>query len=78
MMKITPEELIRYMYNETSEQKSNAIRTALQTDWDLRNTYEELVSAQSGLNQTKHSPRPETINSILEYAAKRHIPVSSR
>ena len=43
MIKITPEDLVRYLYNETSEQKTAAIKAALQTDWNLQETYEKLL-----------------------------------
>lgn len=71
MIKITPEELVRYLYNETSEQKTATIEAALLTDWNLRETFEKLVCAQQNLNEAKLSPSPKTINKILEYAAKR-------
>ncbi len=77
MNNITPEELVRYIYNETSPQKSEKIQSALQTDWNLRGTYEKLLGAQKELSELKFSPRKETVNKILEYAAKKHIPVSS-
>ena len=64
MIKITPEELVRYLYQETSEQKTAAIRTALQTDWNLRETYEKLLSSHNGLNEIRVSPRPEAVNKI--------------
>ena len=57
MMKITPEELVRYLYNETSEQKTALIKAALQTDWNLRETYEKLVSSRNNLNEISFSPR---------------------
>lgn len=77
MMKITSEDLIKYLYNETSEQKSATIQTALQTDWSLREMYEKLLNSQSELKKIKFSPRGETVNKILEYASKRHVPVTS-
>ena len=77
MMKITSDDLIKYLYNETSEQKSATIQTALQTDWSLREMYEQLLNSQSELKKIKFSPRRETVNKILEYASKRHIPVTS-
>jgi hypothetical protein len=76
MIKITSEELLRYLYKETSEQKSAIIRAALQTDWNLRETYEKLVNAQKNLNEISFSPRQESVNKILEYASKRQVPVS--
>ena len=71
MIKITPEELVRYLYHETSKQKTATIRAALQTDWNLRDTFEKLSSAQKNLNGINHSPRKESVNRILEYASKK-------
>ena len=71
MTKITPEELVRYLYNETSEKKTALIKTALQTDWGLRVAYEKLLSAQQSLHEVTLSPRPETVNKILEYGSKK-------
>jgi hypothetical protein len=77
MMKITSEDLVKYLYNETSEQKSATIQAALQTDWSLRELYDQLLTSQSELKKIEFSPRRETVNKILEYASKRHIPVGS-
>ena len=77
MTNITSEELIRYLYNETSEQKAAIIRAALQIDWNLRETYEKLVNAQKNLDEISFKPRQDSINKILEYASKREVPVSS-
>ncbi|HEY5465130.1 MAG TPA: hypothetical protein VIJ95_17855 [Hanamia sp.] len=78
MIKITPEELVRYLYHETSEQKTAKIRAALQTDWNLRDTFEKLSSAHKNLNEIKYSPRRESVNRILEYASKKQEHVTSR
>ncbi len=78
MIKISPEELVRYLYNETSEQKTAKIKAALQTDWNLRDTYEKLLISHKGLNEIKFSPRSETVNKILEYASKKQEQVTSR
>ena len=77
MIKITPEDLVRYVYNETSEQKSAAIKAALQTDWNLRESYEKLLDSQKNLNTIQFSPRSESVNKILEYASKKHAQVIS-
>jgi hypothetical protein len=77
MTNITSEELIRYLYNETSEQKAAIIRAALQTDWNLHKAYEKLVNAQKNLDEISFKPRQDSINKILEYASKREVPVSS-
>lgn len=78
MIKISPEELVRYLYNETSEQKTAKIKAALQTDWNLRDTYEKLLISHKNLNEIKFSPRTETVNKILEYASKKQEQVTSR
>ncbi|HXS54932.1 MAG TPA: hypothetical protein VN726_02340 [Hanamia sp.] len=77
MIKFTTEDLVRYLYNETSEQKTAMIKAALQSDWNLKETYENLVKSQKDLNEIEFSPRRESINKILDYASKRHTPVSS-
>ena len=77
MTKITPEDLVRYLYDETSGRKAETIRIALQTDWDLRESYEKLVISEQNLdNIALSSPRPETVNKILEYASKKRVPVT--
>ena len=76
MTKITSEDLIRYLYNETSEKKSDDVRVALQTDWNLRESYEKLVNSKQNLNEIHLSPRVESVNKILEYASRKRVPVS--
>ena len=76
MTEITPEDLVRYLYDETSGRKAETIRIALQTDWDLRESYEKLVISEQNLDNIKlSSPRTETVNKILEYASKKRVPV---
>ncbi|MEO8416547.1 MAG: hypothetical protein ABI472_22980 [Ginsengibacter sp.] len=71
MTKFTPEDLVQYLYNETSEQKTAAIRAALQSDWDLRESFEILLTSQKNLKEIKFTPRDEVINKILQHAAKK-------
>jgi len=78
MIKFTPEDLVRYLYNETSEQKTASIKAALQTDWNLRETYEKLLSSQKNLDKISFSPRSESVNKILEYASKRRTAVTTQ
>lgn len=77
MIKITPEELVRYLYQETSDKKTAAIRTALESDWNLRETYEKLLSSHNSLSEISLSPRPEAVNKILEYGLKKQEQVHS-
>lgn len=64
------EDLIPYLYGEASVEQSNAIKTALETDWILKEKYEELVAAQRDLGSYRISPRKEAIDFILNYATK--------
>ncbi|MEP6627218.1 MAG: hypothetical protein ABJA32_04500 [Ginsengibacter sp.] len=77
MIKITPEELVRYLYQETSDKKTAAIRKALETDWNLRETYEKLLSSHKSLNEISASPRSKAVNKILEYGLKKQEQVHS-
>ena len=46
MAKFTPEDLVQYLYKETSVQKSAAIEAALDSDWKLREVYDQMRESQ--------------------------------
>jgi hypothetical protein len=64
----TPEELIQYLYQETSPEKTAAIEAALQDDWTLREKLEVLKASRESLDRIVESPRPQVILNILNYA----------
>jgi hypothetical protein len=68
MHNFTPEDLLLYLYKETSPAQSVAITTALESDWSLREKFEELNAAQNELATLQFSPSRQTINNILRYA----------
>jgi hypothetical protein len=70
MHNFTPEDLIQYLYKETSPEQSAQIKAALETDWLLREKFEEFKSAQNRLEALKMSPSQQTIDNILSYAEK--------
>jgi len=70
MHNFTPEDLLQYLYNETSPAQTAAIKAALETDWSLREKFEVITSAQSRLEALKMSPSQKTIDNILSYAEK--------
>ena len=70
MRKITPEDLVQYLYHEAPPKKANAIKAALESDWSLREAFEQLVSAQKQLKEIDLSPREEAIKKILDHADK--------
>lgn len=75
MQIFTPEDLVQYLYSETSPQKSAAIKAALESDWSLREQFEALVSAQTQLDSQKYSPRQEVIDSLLLHAERTIVEV---
>ena len=68
MYSFTSEDLIQYIYKETSVQKTAAILDALETDWILKELYAELILAQLPLEKINLSPRKKAIDRILAYA----------
>ncbi len=72
MTDFTLEDLVQYIYKETPLRKTVAMRTALQTDGELRQKYEVIVSAQKRLQTLNlSSPRKKVIDKILIYAKKK-------
>jgi len=69
MTLFTPEDLVMYLYNETSPEKTAAIELALQNDWALR---EKLQLLRESVKDVEHmplsSPRTEVILRVLNYA----------
>ncbi|HYE54828.1 MAG TPA: hypothetical protein VD996_08300 [Chitinophagaceae bacterium] len=68
MTLFTPEDLVTYLYQETSPEKTAAIELALQQDWTLREKFEVLRKAVTSLDQAIASPRTETVLNVLNYA----------
>ena len=70
MHNFTPEDLLQYLYKETSPAQTAEIKAALENDWSLREKFEEITAAQSQLETLKMSPSQQTIDNILNYAEK--------
>jgi hypothetical protein len=68
----TPEDLLQYLYKETTPQQTAAIEQALAEDWTLREKLEVLKASYRRLEQFRLSPRKETVRNILRYAADTH------
>lgn len=64
----TPEELMQYLYNETSPARTAQIEEMLQTDWSLREKLEALQNAKQMLDRPLESPRAEAVLNVLNYA----------
>jgi septum formation inhibitor-activating ATPase MinD len=69
MSLFTPEDLLLYLYKETSAEQNCAIEEALAQDWTLREKLAVLQASQSRLNTIVETPRTQTVLNILKYAA---------
>ena len=70
MHSFTPEDLLQYLYKETSIEKTAAIKAALESDWSLREKFEVISTGSKRLEAITLSPRKKTIDNILAYAEK--------
>jgi hypothetical protein len=68
MTLFTPEDLLLYLYKESSPELTAAIETALKEDWTLREKMLDLQSSTEQLDKVIVSPRMEIILNVLNYA----------
>lgn len=68
MTLFTPEDLLLYLYKETSPSQTEAIEAALAEDWTLQNKLEELKVSIGWLETPLESPRSEALLRIFNYA----------
>ena len=73
MTLFTPEDLLRYLYKESSPELTVAIEAALKEDWMLREKLEVIRSSADGLNTVTVAPRMEVILRVMNYARKTAI-----
>jgi len=79
MTLFTPEDLLRYLYKESSPELTAAIRQALQENWTLRTQMEELQSSVNQLTIEKQvvAPRNEVVMRVLQYARETAVETGS-
>lgn len=70
MHNYSPEDLLLYLYKETSPEATAAIEDALKNDWSLREKLAVLQTSMKRLDSIKVSPRTEVILNVLKYAQK--------
>ena len=70
MQSFTMDDLLRYLYKETTPEKTAAIKAALESDWSLREKMEVIETALNKLEDITLSPREKTIDFIINYAEK--------
>ena len=68
MTNFTPEDLLLYLYNETSAEQITAIEAALEKDWTLREKLTVLKASMERLDKITESPRTEVVLNVLNHA----------
>ena len=68
MTNFTPEDLLLYLYKETSAKKTAAIETALKNEWTLREKINVLKVSMERLDKITVSPRTEVVLNVLNHA----------
>ena len=71
MTNFTPEDLLLYLYKETSPEQNDAIEEALKTSWSLREKLSVLKTSMQRLDKIKQSPRTEVVLNVLNYAKEK-------
>ena len=78
MTLFTPEDLLRYLYKESSPELTVAIEAALKEDWMLREKLEVLATSSHQLDTVVVSPRMEVVQRVLQYARNTAIESTSK
>jgi hypothetical protein len=68
MTNFTPEDLLLYLYKESTQEQTAAIEEALQKDWTLREKLTVLKTSMQRLDKITVTPRTEVVLNVLNYA----------
>jgi hypothetical protein len=69
MIKIsTPNDVIRYVYNEVTSQESEELKSLLLWDNDLADLIQELSEVKKSVSKINMEPSDRVINNILNYS----------
>ena len=68
MTLFTPEDLLLYLYKESSPELTNAIETALNEDWTLREKMQVLHASVEQLDKITLAPSIDVVLKVLNYA----------
>jgi len=71
MTNFTPEDLLLYLYKETSPKKTVTIEEALKKDWTLREKLAVLKTSMQKLDKIVESPRTEVVLNVLNHAKEK-------
>lgn len=71
MTNFTPEDLLLYLYKETTPEQTAAIEEALKKDWTLNEKLSVLKTSMQRLDKIEVSPRTEVVLNVLNYAREK-------
>ena len=69
MSTISTEDLIQYLYKETSLQQTLQIELAISDSWPLQEKMDVLTDSMRRLDSAIEAPRRKAVDYILNYAA---------
>lgn len=64
----TQDDLIRYLYHETTQEEDQEIRKALLNDAELRAMYASITSIKKEMDSALLDPSPQIVMNILNYS----------
>ncbi|AUD05203.1 hypothetical protein [Spirosoma pollinicola] len=70
----TQDDVIRYVYEETSPEDNLLIEDALMSEPDLMTFFLEALELRALMNRIERQPRRDTVQSILDYS--KHHPAN--
>ncbi|MCG8386472.1 MAG: hypothetical protein MJA30_13075 [Cytophagales bacterium] len=70
----TQDDVIRYIYCETSEGENKEIQKAILCDSQLQEMYKEFTSTKADLDKSMKDPSDTVTNSILNYSKSLNLP----
>ena len=73
MTNFTPEDLLLYLYKESSAKQLAAIEAALEKDWTLREKLTVLKTSMQRLDKIIVAPRTEVVLNVLNRAKERSV-----
>lgn len=74
----TPEDLLLYLYKETTPEHTARIEQELAADWTLREKLSVMRTAMERLNGIAVEPRTEVVLNVLRYAAAKTETASTK
>ncbi len=69
----TANDLIRYIYRETTAQENHEIIAQMSYDLSLREEFESQLATVQSLGKAELEPHPSSVQIILEHSLQQHV-----